>query len=68
MLESSYGIYTAAGEEASASFCLEKMKAIPDMLRETEAGTSRLGRMILDLPQLDFPADYQARLDGLTGR
>ncbi len=68
MLESAYGIYTAAGEEASASFCLEKMKAIPDMLRETEAGTSRLGRMILDLPQLDFPADYQARLDGLTGR
>ncbi|MBO6039726.1 MAG: O-antigen ligase family protein [Oscillospiraceae bacterium] len=68
MLEEAYGIYTAAGEEASAAFCLEKMAAIPRMLRETEAGTSRLGRAILDQPDLDFPEEYQARLDRLTGK
>ncbi len=68
MLEEAYEIYAAAGEEISASFCLEKMKTIPGMLQAADAGTSRLGRMIRDLPQLDFPADYQARLDGLTGR
>ena len=67
MLEEAYNIYTSAGEAASASFCLEKMKTIPLLLQEAEAGTSKLGRSIRDLPELDFPAEYQTRLDRLIG-
>ena len=67
MLEEAYNIYASAGEATSASFCLEKMKTIPLLLREADAGTSRLGRSIRDLPELDFPAEYQVRLDRLPG-
>ena len=68
MLEEAYNIYASAGEAASASFCLEKMKTIPLLLQEADTGTSKLGRSIRDLPELDFPAEYQTRLDRLLGK
>ena len=68
MLEEAYNIYASAGEAASASFCLEKMKTIPLLLQEADTGTSKLGCSIRDLPELDFPAEYQTRLDRLLGK
>ena len=57
LLQRSYERFRQRNDREDADRCLEQLHEIPQMLAEVKAGTSRLGRMISDQPQLDLPAN-----------
>ncbi len=56
-------LYSGSGDSESASLCTALMQAVPEKLREAEAGTSSLGWRIRDLPDLELPASYRQILE-----
>lgn len=68
MLAVGVRLYTAAGDEASAEYCRQRLLAIPEMLARVEEGTSSLGRKIDDQPNLTLPETYRQTLAELEGR
>ncbi len=58
MLFYSISVYAQSGDYESAQYCIEKCISVQNDLKRVEAGTSKLGFMIDDKPELDLPAEY----------
>ncbi len=62
-LRKAYETCARTGNPAVAAWCLDEMAGIPDMLKDAENGTSRLGRMIQDQPELTLPKEMTVWLN-----
>lgn len=63
MLSVCESMYEAAGDEASAAVCRDKLRAIPERMQTVLGGTSALAWRISDKPNLTLPPEYQALAD-----
>lgn len=59
-------LYRENGDTASADYCIDRLREIPEMLEDVSESSSGLAWMIDDRPELSLPAEYQAVLEGLT--
>lgn len=67
MLRIGASMYLSNGDSASAEYCIREILSIPARLNEVAAGTSDLGLMIDDKPELELPDEYKAFINELVG-
>lgn len=58
MLNYSISLYAQSEDYESAEYCIDKCLNLAEQIKSVDAGTSRLGRMIDDKPELELPAEY----------
>ncbi|MBE6724355.1 MAG: O-antigen ligase family protein [Ruminococcaceae bacterium] len=63
MLSYALSLYRQAGDKVSESWCLDRLAAISERLREVKETTSPLAWKIADQPKLDLPEEYELRLN-----
>ena len=59
MLEYSISMYVQIEDYQSAEYCIDTCLSTVKYMNSVKSGTSKLGYMIDDKPQLDLPAEYQ---------
>ena len=65
MLTYAISMYVQIEDYDSAEYCISRCLSIRNDLKRVEAGTSELGRMIDDKPELELPAEYADYIDML---
>ncbi len=65
MLTYAISMYVQIEDYDSAKYCISRCLSIRNDLKRVEAGTSELGRMIDDKPELELPAEYADYIDML---
>ena len=59
MLEYSISMYVQIEDYQGAQYCIDTCLSTVNYMNSVKTGTSRLGYMIDDKPELDLPAEYQ---------
>ena len=65
MLNYSISLYAQSGDYESAEYCIDKCLNLAEEIKRVDAGTSKLGRMIDDKPELELPAEYAEFISAL---
>lgn len=63
LLQASYDTCRGRGERIGAAACKERIRALPQKIEEVLRGTSTLGWMIQDQPELDLPEEILHQIE-----
>ncbi len=66
MLKNAVELYNAAGDYKSAGYCVQELKAIPEMLNEIKEKTDALAWKTADKPNLELPEKYLVYIASLS--
>ncbi len=63
MLNYATTLYARNNDYDSAEYCINRCMTLRNDLKKVQEGTSKLGLMIDDQPDLELPAEYAEYLD-----